>query len=74
MKLSKTQLSKIKQSGRFFGRLLEPLMKLGFSLMENVLSPFTKSVLISLGLTAGTSGADVEIHKKVFQRFCHIDK
>ena len=37
IKLSKTQLSKIVQSGVLFGRLLGPLMKVGLPLMENVL-------------------------------------
>ena len=33
MKLSKTQLHKIGQSGRFLGRLLEPLLKSGLPLI-----------------------------------------
>ena len=37
MKLSKTQLSKIIQSGGFFVRLFEPLPKVGLLLMKNVL-------------------------------------
>ena len=38
-KLSKIQISKIIQSERFLGRLLEPLMKVGLPLMRNVLAP-----------------------------------
>ena len=60
IKLSKTQLSKIIQSGGFLGRLLGPLLKTGLPLMKNVLQPLAKSVLIPLGLTA----ADAGIHKK----------
>ena len=39
VKLSKIQISKIIQSERFLGRLLEPLMKVGLPLMRNVLAP-----------------------------------
>ena len=46
IKLSKTQLSKIVQSGRFLGRLLDPLLKTGLTLMKNVIKPLAKSVLM----------------------------
>ena len=36
IKLSKTQLSKMIQSGGFLGRLLGPLLKTGLSLIKNV--------------------------------------
>ena len=39
IKLSKTPLSKIVQSGLFLGRLLGPLLKTGLLLMKNVLKP-----------------------------------
>ena len=39
IKLSKTQLHKIGQSGGFLGRLLGPLLKIGLPLMKNVLKP-----------------------------------
>ena len=58
--LSKTQLSKMVQSGGFLGRLLGPLLKTGLPLIKNVIKPLAKSVLISLGLTAAASG----IYKK----------
>ena len=64
IKLSKTQLSKMIQSGEFLGRLLGPLLKTGLSLIKNVIKPLPKSVLISLGLTAAASAADARIHKK----------
>ena len=65
IKLSKTQLSKMKQSGGFLGRLLGPLLKTGLPLMKSVIKPLAKSVLIPLGLTAAASAADAGIHKKI---------
>ena len=53
------------QSGRFFGRLLGPLLKTGLPLISNVIKPLAKSVLIPLGLTAAASAADAGIHKKI---------
>ena len=64
IKLSKTQLSKMIQSGGFLGRLLGPLLKKGLPLMKSVIEPLAKSVLILLGLTAAASAADAGIHKK----------
>ena len=65
IKLSKTQLSKIIQSGRFLRKLLGPLLKTGLPLMKSVIKPLAKSVLIPLGLTAAASAADAGIHKKI---------
>ena len=65
IKLSKTQLSKVIQSGGFLGRLLGSLLKTGLPLIENVITPLAKSVLIPLGLTVAASAADARIHKKV---------
>ena len=45
-KLSKTQLSKMIQSGGFLVRLLGPLLKTGLPLLSNVIKPLAKSVLI----------------------------
>ena len=53
IKLSKTQLSKMIQAGGFLGRFLGPLLKARLPLIKNVIKPLDKSVLISLGLTAG---------------------
>ena len=64
IKLSKTQLSKMMQSGGFLGRLLGSLLKNGLPLIKNVIKPLAKSVLIPLGLTAAASAADAGIHKK----------
>ena len=66
IKLSKTQLPKIGQSGGFLGRLLEPLLKTGLFLMKNVLKSLAKSVLIPLGLIVATSATNAVIHKKMF--------
>ena len=63
--LSKTQLSKMIQSGGFLGRVLGPLLKTGLPLMKSVIKPLAKSVLVPLGLTAGASAADAGIHKKI---------
>ena len=43
------QLYKIRQSGGFLGRLLEPLLKTGLPLIGIVLKTLAKSVLIPLG-------------------------
>ena len=67
IKLSKTQLSNIIQSRGFLDRRHGPLLKTGLLLMKNVIKPLTKSVLISLGLTAAVSAADAGIHKKVLR-------
>ena len=65
IKLSKTQLSNMIQSGGFLGRLLGPLLKTGLSLISNVIKPLAKSVLIPLGLTAAASAVDAGIHKNI---------
>ena len=66
VKLSKTQLHKIGQSGGVLGKLLEPLLKTGLPLIGNVLKPLAKSILIPLGLPAAASATDAAIHKKMF--------
>ena len=58
IKLSKTQLHKIGQSGGFLGRFLGPLLKAGLSLTGNVLKPLAKSVSIPLQLTAAASATN----------------
>ena len=63
-KLSKTQISKMIQSGGFLGRLLGPLLKTGLPIITNVINPLAKSVLIPLRLTAAVSAAYAGIHKK----------
>ena len=64
IKLTKTQLSKLIQSGGFLGRLLGALLKPGLLLMKNVIKPLATRVLIQLGLTAAASAAEAGIHKK----------
>ena len=60
IKLSKTQIVKIIQSGGFLGSLLRklagPLMKIAVPLAKNVLAP--------LGITATASATDAGIKKK----------
>ena len=65
IKLSKTQLSKMIQSGGFLGRLLGLLLKTGLPLIKNVIKPLAKSLLIPLGLTAAASVADAGINTKM---------
>ena len=65
IQLSKTQLSKIIQSGGFLGRLLGPLLKTGLPLIKIIIKPLAKSVLIPLGLTKATSAAYAGIHEKI---------
>ena len=67
IKLSKTQLSKMIQSGGFLGRHLGPLLKTGLPLIKNVIKALAKSVLIPLGLTPAASAADTGIHKKILR-------
>ena len=67
IKLSKTHLSKMMQSGGFLGRLLGPSLKTGLPLIKSVIKPLAKSVLVPLGLTAAASAADVGIHKKILK-------
>ena len=61
IKLSKTQIKKLIQSGGFLGKLLSKLagllMKVAMSLAKNVLAP--------LGLTAAMSTTDGSIQKKI---------
>ena len=67
IKLSKTQLSKMVQSGGFLGKLLGPLLKTGLPLMKSVIKPLAKSVLILLGLTAAALAADAGIRNKILR-------
>ena len=41
IKLSKTQLSKMIQSGGFLGKLLGPLLRTGLPLMKSVIKPLS---------------------------------
>ena len=73
IKLSKTQFSKMIQSGGYFGRLIGPLLKTGLPLIKNVIKQFAKSALIPLGITAATSAADAGIHKIIRIREYNIN-
>ena len=65
IKFSKTQLSKMIESGGFLGKLLGPLLKTRLPLIKNVITSLAKSVSIPLGLTAAALAADAGIHKKI---------
>ena len=67
IKLSKTQLSKMIQPGRFLGRLLGPLLKTGLPLIKSVIKPLAKSVLLPLGLKSAASAADAGILVTIMQ-------
>ena len=66
IKLPKTQLSKVIQSGGFLRRRLGQLIKTGLPLMKNVIKQLANSVLISLGLPVAASAADAGIKKKIW--------
>ena len=68
IKFSKTQLSKMIQSGGYLGKLLGPLLKTGLHLIKNVITPLARNVLIPLGLTTAASEADAGIHKKYYDQ------
>ena len=61
IKLSKTELSKMIQLEGFLGRHLGSLLNTGLPLVESVIQPLAKSILIPSGLTAAASAADAEI-------------
>ena len=50
------------QLGEFLGKLLGPLIKPGLPLIEDVLKPLAKNVLVLLGLMSAT---DVAIQNKI---------
>ena len=58
--MSKPQISKIIQSGRFSGKILGPLLKTGFPLLKSVIK-----LLGLLGLTAASSAIDARVKKKI---------
>ena len=64
IKLSKVQISKIIQSGRFLGRLLGLLLKTGLPLIKNIIKPLA-SILVPLELTAAASAVDAGIQKNI---------
>ena len=74
IKLLKTQLCKLIQTGDFLGRLLWPLLKANLLLLKKVLQSLAKCVLISFWLTASASGEDAEFHKNIYAsgRLSHL--
>ena len=53
------------QPGGFLGKLIDPLIKTGLSLMKNVIKPMAKCTLIPSELIAATSAADSRMYIKV---------
>ena len=62
IKLLKTHLHNVGQSGGFLDRPLRQLLKTELSVMKNVWKLLGKSVLIPIGLTAAASAADATTH------------
>ena len=62
LKLSKTQIVKMIQSGGFLGSLLSKLA--GLLMKIAIAIPFAKNVLAPLGITAATSALDAGIQNK----------
>ena len=58
-------MSKMIRLGRFYGRLLGPLMKDGLPLMKRVIKPITKKVLTPLGLLAAALATDAASQKEI---------
>ena len=56
------------QQGGLLSNFLGPLMRVGLPLMKTVLTLLTKSVLMSLRLTAIPSTTDAAIRKKFLDR------
>ena len=66
--LSKTQLSKIEQTGEFIGRIPEQLLlKTGLHLIKAVLKTLAKIISIPLVLTAAESAIDETVQNEIFE-------
>ena len=61
IKLSKTELHKMRHLEEFLGRLLGPLLRTWLSLIK-ILKPLAESVLILLNLTASAAKTNTLIH------------
>ena len=61
IKMSKTQISKIIQSGGFFGSLVSKIA----GLLMKVAAPLTKNILAPLGITASALAIDAGIQKEI---------
>ena len=59
-------MHKIGQSEGFLGNISGPLLKNRLTLLEYLLKPLAKNVLIPLRLRTAASATDVAIHKKMF--------
>ena len=65
IKLSKTKICVIIQSGRFLDKRLGTLVKVGLPLMKNAIKLLAKCFLIPIVLTTEASTTDAGIHKKL---------
>ena len=64
--LLKRTTRKITSQEQGFLDFLSSLVSTGLPLMENVLTPLAKRILVPLGLTKAVSARDVAIQKKIF--------
>ena len=58
---------KVTSQEGLFPNFFRPLMSDGLGLMNNILTPLPKIVLVPLGLTAAASATDTAIQRKVFR-------
>ena len=54
------------QLGGFLNRIIGASLKTSLLLVENLLKPLDKSVLVPLGLTTAALATDAAIQKKIF--------
>ena len=66
IKFAKSQMPKMTQLEGSLDKLLEPLIKAGLPLIEDVLKSLAKSVLVHLRLTAAVSATDAAIKNNIF--------
>ena len=53
------------QSGKFIGKILTSLMRVGLLSMKKTLTLLAKRVLVTFGLTRAASATDVALRKKI---------
>ena len=56
----------LENRGILLKRFLRPLMRIGFPLLKNVLTPLAKSALMPLQLAVAVSATGATIQKKIF--------
>ena len=64
--LKKTNEKTNSHKGKLLRKLFDPLIKVGLTLMRNVLTPLVKSVLLPLRLTIAASATNAAVQKKIY--------